>query len=369
MPEQIFPLLKHIFGKKYPKDTPVELLAAEYSAPGKSNPHNLSAIFADIVLRIAGSDIYHLECQMEKDEYLSFRMFEYDAHIALLYGLSRRNQINIGPDMDSCIKESADILRFPSSVILHLDTNGTVPEKSACRLILSDTAKSLYSVTIVRVQNYSLQQIRENHLTLFLPFTLLRFRPRLDTKSNPVTKKELTVFVNEIIIILKDELSENHITRRQYKDYINYIRLAADHILLPKPELHKEVTEMLTTIIPSYSEMEDQITERVTAMVTDEVTAKVTAKVTDEVTAKVTGEVTAKVTDEVTAKVTAEVTAEVTARVTSEMTTKFQKKLQDETSRLTLKLQKKDSQLSAANSENLKLRALLRTHGIDINGV
>lgn len=116
------------------------------------------------------------------------------------------------------------------------------------------------------------------------------------------------MFVNEIVTILKDELSQNNITPRQYKDYLNYLRAAADQILIYHSELHKEVTDMLTAIIPSYSEMEDQITERVTAKVTREVTAL-----------------------------------------------------------FTLKLQKKESQLSAANSENAKLRALLKTHGIDIN--
>lgn len=343
MPEQLFPLLKHIFGKEYPKDASVELLAAEYTAPGKSSPRNLSSIFADVVMRIAGTDIYHLECQTEKDEYLSFRMFEYDTHIALLYGISKENQTSALPDIDTVMHDSAYALRFPVSVILHLDSNSTVPEKSTCRILLSDTSQILYTVTTVKVQNYSLQQIRENHLTLFLPFTLLRFRPRLALKSKPVTKKELTMFVNKIIIILKDELTENHITERQYKDYINYIRMAADQIFMQNPKLHKEVTKMLTPIIPSYSDMEDQITERVTA------------KVTREVTAKVTNEVTAKVTNEVT------------ARITSEMKMKFQKKLQDETALLNLKLQKKDSQLSAANSENAKLRALLKTHGITIS--
>ncbi len=115
---------------------------------------------------------------------------------------------------------------------------------------------------------------------------------------------------------------------------------------------------MLTPIIPSYSDMEDQITERVTAKVTREVTAKVTS----EVTAKVTNEVTTKVTNEVTAKVTNEVTAKLTGKMTAE----FEKKLQDETALLNLKLQKKDSQLLAANSENIKLRALLKTHGIAV---
>lgn len=148
----------------------------------------------------------------------------------------------------------------------------------------------------------------------------------------------MTIFVNEIIIVLKDELTENYITERQYKDYINYIRMAADQIFLQNPELHKEVSKMLTPIIPSYSDMEDQITERVTA------------KVTREVTAKVTNEVTAKVTNELTDKMTAE----------------FHEKLQSETALLTLKLQKKDSQLLAVSSENTKLRALLKMHGIAI---
>ena len=159
-------------------------------------------------------------------------------------------------------------------------------------------------------------------------------------------------------MILNDELSKNNITQRQYKDYINYLRDAASQIFIHHPKLRKEVTDMLTEIVPSYSALEDQLTEWITAKVTREVTAKVT----DEVTAKVTDEVTAKVTDEVTAKVT----DEVTAKLSDEMSTEYQKKLQEETALFTLKLQKKESQLSAANMENARLRALLKNHGIDI---
>lgn len=276
MPEQFFPLFKHVFGKDYPQNTQIELLSTEYSAPGKSNPGNLSSIFADVVLRIAGSDIYHLEGQIADEAHLPFRMFEYDTHIALLYGVSDYN------------------LRFPASIILYLDHNHTVPRHNTCQIVLSDNSKAIYTVSVVNIQAYSLQQIQENHLTLFLPFTLLRFRPRLNSSKNPVTKEELTIFVNEIIIILKDELGENYITPRQYKDYINYLRSAADQILIDHLELHTEVIDMLTEIIPSYSELEDQITERVTAEVTTKVTNEVTAKVTNEVTNEVTALFTMK---------------------------------------------------------------------------
>ena len=144
----------------------------------------------------------------------------------------------------------------------------------------------------------------------------------------------MTIFVNKIITILNDELSKNNITQRQYKDYINYLRDAASQIFIHHPKLRKEVTDMLTEIVPSYSALEDQLTEWITA--------------------KVTREVTAKVPDEVTAK------------LSDEMSTEYQKKLQEETALFTLKLQKKESQLSAANMENARLRALLKNHGIDI---
>ena len=354
MPEQFFPLFKHAFGKDYPEGASIELLTTEYSAPGKSSPENLSSVFADIVMRIAGTDIYHLEGQMEKDRRISFRMFEYDTHIALLYGISEE----VKADASSGTDCRPSLLRFPASIILYLDNNHTIPEQSVCKILLSDNTEALYSVPVIKIQDYSLQQIHQRHLTLFLPFTLLRFRPRLNSAQNPVTKKELTIFVNKIITILNDELSKNNITQRQYKDYINYLRDAASQIFIHHPQLRKEVTDMLTEIVPSYSALEDQLTEWITAKVTREVTAKVT----DEVTAKVTDEVTAKVTDEVTAKVT----DEVTAKLSDEMSTEYQKKLQEETALFTLKLQKKESQLSAVNMENARLRALLKNHGIDI---
>lgn len=336
MPDQFFPLLKHVFGRDYPRGTSIELLSAEYSTPGKSNPQNLSSIFADIVMRVAGTDLYHLEGQMEKETHLTFRMFEYDTHIALLYGVSEDYKNDSLPGADT--ENPKQMLHFPASIVLYLDHNRTVSGQNTCQVILSESAKAVYSVSVIKIQDYSLRQIRENHLTLFLPFTLLRFRPRLNAVKNPVTKKELTIFVNEIIIILKDELSDNHITQRQYKDYINYLRDAANQILIHHTELQKEVMNMLTELVPSYSELEDQLTEQITA--------KVTREITDEVTARVTDEVTAKVTDE--------------------MTMEFQKKLQEETALFILNMQKKESQLSAANSENARLRALLETHGIDI---
>ncbi len=349
MPEQLFPLFKLIFKKEYPRGTPVELLSTEYPVPGKTGSGQISSIFADIVLRIAGTDIYHLECQMEKENCISVRMFEYDVNISLLHGTEKGM--------------NRQALHFPSSIILYLGTNSKVPDKEHCRVIISDEKEVTYAVPVIKVQDYSLQKIKEQHLTIFLPYTFLRFRPRLNSIRNNVTKKELTMFVKEVIIVLKYELSEGNITYWQYNDYINYICMAIEQVFVHYPNLYKEVLDMTYSEFFMEIDVDRLLSKRLRKRITnqikpglikeiraellDEVKAEVAEKmrdeVTDEVTAKVTDEVTAKVTDEVTAKVT----DEVTTKVTDEVTGIWSRKLAD------------------VHSENEKLRELLRMHGID----
>lgn len=42
-------------------------------------------IHADILLKV-GRDLYHFECQMEKDRGMVLRMLEYDMNIAIVHG-------------------------------------------------------------------------------------------------------------------------------------------------------------------------------------------------------------------------------------------------------------------------------------------
>ncbi len=304
MPEQLLPLISHVFHKDYPKTAHIELLSTEYPAPKKTAPIQLSSVFADIALRIAHTDVYHMECQMEKQDAISIRMVEYDTHIAILYGSKCKR------------KNGSCILRYPYSIIIYLENNDTIPNQSLCQMHFPNGTETLYSIPIVKVQDYTLQDIQKHHLSIFLPFVLLRFRPRLKAKKNKLTEKELTMFVNKIILALNNELLEKYITQRQYKDYINYIRMAADQIFIHHPELHKEVTKMLIPTVFSYSEVEDQIEARTTARVTAEVTAEVTAK--------------------------------------------FQNILLEEKEKWTLEVQQKDS-------ENAILRAALEANGINVD--
>ena len=78
----------------------------------------------------------------------------------------------------------------------------------------------------------------------------LRLRPRLKTGiKHPLTKKELTEFVEKVILVLKEELSDGYLTELEYLDYVRLFRFAADRVLARHPQMQEEVHQMTEPLI------------------------------------------------------------------------------------------------------------------------
>lgn len=82
MPSQLFPLFKEVYGRDYPKDTPVVLLGSEISSFQENDNAPPTSTLMDIALLVADTDYYHLECQMKNDKEMVIRMFFYDVRFA-----------------------------------------------------------------------------------------------------------------------------------------------------------------------------------------------------------------------------------------------------------------------------------------------
>ena len=67
MPSQLFPLFKEVYGREYPKDTPIVVLGSETSSFQENSNEPPGTTLMDIALLVAGTDYYHLECQMKND--------------------------------------------------------------------------------------------------------------------------------------------------------------------------------------------------------------------------------------------------------------------------------------------------------------
>ena len=238
MPSQLFPLFKEIYGKEYSKETSIVVLGSETSSfqEDKDKPHGSTLM--DIALLVAGTDYYHLECQMKNDSEMVIRMFAYDVR----FGITHSNTID---------KDTEEvILQFPCSAVLYPEKNSAIPDHLKCRVIFQDNSEHIYRIPTVKIQAYSLKEIKEKHLTLFIPYTILRLRPLLKkNRKHPLTQKELTELVEEVILVLKEELSDGYLTEAEYNDYIRLFRFAADRVLRQYPQMREEVRQVTEPLI------------------------------------------------------------------------------------------------------------------------
>ena len=231
--EQLLPLIKEVYGKAYPRGVSIKPLATEYSVD-RTESGKISSIRADITVIITGTDIYHFECEIEKDGTMVIRMLEYDIHIALSYAKTdETGNYNI---------------HFPYSAVLYLQTNRTVPDTLNCQITFQDGSTHTYSVPVVKVQSYSLEEIHQKHLCVLIPFLPLRFRKALDSKKG-ITKNELTDFFHQIIIMLDDEVENGYLTDRNRKTILSLLSKSLIRVFYKNDELLKEVMTLTEPIL------------------------------------------------------------------------------------------------------------------------
>lgn len=261
MPEQLFPLFKEVYGKEYPEGTSIVLLNTETSTFWENREEPPGSTLMDIALLVDGTDYYHLECQMKDNQEMVIRMFAYDVHFAITHTKV----------VDGETKEIT--LKFPHSVVIYPEGSDPVPDHLQCRILFQDNTEHIYRLPTVRVQKYSLEEIREKHLILFLPYTMLRFRPRL-RKGKNITEKELTEYLNEVILILGEEVAAGGLTDLQRHDYVRLLRNAADRVFAKHRKLWKEVDQMTAPLIklPSQEirELEEKLAEKETELARQE---------------------------------------------------------------------------------------------------
>ncbi len=258
MPEQLFPLFKEVYGKDYPKGTPITLLATESSTYLEDPDAPPSSRLSDIALLVNGTDYYHLECQMLNEQEMVIRMIAYDLHFSIKYTAQKDE------------KTGGFVMRFPRSAVIYPAKNKCIPEFLKCRIIFQDNSEHIYQIPTVRIQSYSLREIQEKHLTLFVPYLLLKFRPRLNPRRKSfLTKKELTDYISEVILMLKEEQNHGYLTDRECNDYINLFRRASERIFVKHPGFRKEVDRMTKPLIELPSVIQKRLEDENKALLAD----------------------------------------------------------------------------------------------------
>lgn len=125
------------------------------------------------------------------------------------------------------------------------------------------------------MQEYSLEEIRNKHLILFIPYVLLRLRPEL-RKYKQINKDELTSLVSSVIVMLDEEVKLHNITEAQRSDVIDLFIRASKKIFKNYPEYRKEVSAMTELKIKTLSmQVAEKVDEIVPKLVAEQVAEQV----------------------------------------------------------------------------------------------
>lgn len=170
-----------LFGMDYPLDSKITYNWTEFE------DDRLRRILADTILTINGIHSYHLEAQMEKDNSIVFRVFDYGFHHA------SRTRV-----MDA--EQGKYVLRFPKPVIIYLYYEGNVPDYYTLTLEKDDgTLMCEYEVPVVKLPEISAEELNDRKMVVLLPFHVLKCR-KLIKKGKITDISELKRIVENDII-------------------------------------------------------------------------------------------------------------------------------------------------------------------------
>jgi len=186
-------------------------------------------IITDSIYQIGGR-LYHIECQSTKDGRMVVRMFEYDCAIAIEQALKNGTPYEI---------------RFPQSCVLYLRDDGSGQDGMKMRVIMPNWQECTYSARIIRVSDYTGEEIFQKKLLCMLPYYILRYENELDAIEGSAERtKELLEEYRGIVARLQ-EATGAEARSDVYVSLVRMISEISEHVLRNRRKLKEEVDKVM----------------------------------------------------------------------------------------------------------------------------
>ena len=156
----IIPMVNEVFGEHYTGDEKVVFHKNEHFLDRKDGGKKR---ITDTVFDIVSEETkhYHLECESTPDDYsILVRIFEYGAQVAL--------------DENSEIIGSQIHVSFPHAAVLML-RNGKISEKDLKIVIHTPGGDVSYTVPVMRVSDYTIDDIFDRKLLFLIPYYIFNY--------------------------------------------------------------------------------------------------------------------------------------------------------------------------------------------------
>lgn len=171
----------------------------------------------DTSFRIVGEEIkkYHWECQSSPDYSMLIRFFEYDAQIALDEGSFKGNSLSVS---------------FPYSAVLFLRSNVSTPDNLKIEILTPGGAVE-YSIPVMKLQDYTIEEVFEKRLLFLIPFYIFSYESRFEDYEKDLVQMEcLKLEYQNIMNTLEELVKENVIDEYTKCTIVDMSKKVLEHI-------------------------------------------------------------------------------------------------------------------------------------------
>ncbi len=231
------PVINEIFGKDFHRDEEVEPLQNEMyiSEAGKGYYKRIT----DSRIRIRDT-IFHMELQSTSDNTMGIRMAEYDFLIAR---------------SDYTVEGNTLKLRYPYSVVLYLRSTRNTPNEM---IVQFQSPKEddffSYTIPVVKMQSYSIEDIFDKRLLLLIPFYIFNFEREIPNCERDKEKQELLVAeYNKIGIKLMELRAMGEITEGERRSLLELSKCVIDSLIGRKaPAVAERIGDIMGGTVIDY---------------------------------------------------------------------------------------------------------------------
>ena len=230
--QMLIPVINEIFGEGYTGNEKIEFHPNEHFINQQDAVNQERITDTNFIIYGKKKKKYHLECESSlPDGRMTIRLFEYDAQIAL--------------DEGEVVHETLTIT-FPNTAVLYLRNYKKTPDKM--QYVIKTPGGSVeYDVPIMKVQEYSLEDIFSKNLLLLIPFYI--FSHEKDFKvynSNEQRLEELRAEYQHILRRLDELEQEGMIGAFDKRTIIELSRDVIKEIAKKYENVQKGIGEMMS---------------------------------------------------------------------------------------------------------------------------
>jgi hypothetical protein len=209
--------LNGCFHENYPLDSTITYNWTEHV------DDELKRTIADGIITINNEKSYHVEAQIDEDEEMQFRVFDY----GYKYALTSRNGKNI--------------LHFPEPVIIYLYKNGRTPDVQSISIDFGSQGTFEYKVKTFKLLEHELDELNQRKMLILLPFMIMKFREEFEKRRTKENMNALKNFiVNDILNVIDENVKAGNLTLADAGRMRNLMAVLYRHLFAGYEECQKE---------------------------------------------------------------------------------------------------------------------------------